>query len=434
MTYRLLLVFFLLSFFSISAQTTNSTSELKEIAFSELISELTNGKDSIFSLKNAIVKFDKAKSERYSLIEYRFGDKKYPTDTIHIHKTINFDNVHFDKNQTVYNYAFINFHFYKSISINNTSDIIFFNCQFDSSISRSSDVTYSNNNNLFWVEDCTFNSKVDINDLGDNEQLSLYIYNNTFNALGPDNYSEAFAKPLLRIAISGATLAFSENIINYNNATFNISTLNTTEVYFQKNKIQSKFWNYLYLDNADKLSFDNNTIESDLLFGIDKLKTEYEMQWPISENKIIPANYIIYNQGNIGNIINKTFDSLYINSRVTEESYYKNELTLLSKFHSYFTDFHDRQSANDVYIKIKHLETERLEHLYKEDKSFTNYFEMIVNRFLERFSDYGTSPSKIVIYSFKIILLFAFLFLFSTNSWNKINLNRYNKGITQSIN
>ncbi|MBU2921614.1 hypothetical protein KO504_09700 [Winogradskyella psychrotolerans] len=116
MTYRLLLVFFLLSFFSISAQTTNSTSELKELAFSELISELTNGKDSIFSLKNAIVKFDKAKSERYSLIEYRFGDKKYPTDTIHIHKTINFDNVHFDKNQTVYNYAFINFHFYKPIS------------------------------------------------------------------------------------------------------------------------------------------------------------------------------------------------------------------------------------------------------------------------------------------------------------------------------
>jgi len=85
MTYRLLLVFFLLSFFSIHAQTTNNTGELKEIAFSELISELTNGKDSIFSLKNAIVRFDKENSERYSLFEYRFKGKKYPADTIHIY-------------------------------------------------------------------------------------------------------------------------------------------------------------------------------------------------------------------------------------------------------------------------------------------------------------------------------------------------------------
>ncbi|WP_458628235.1 hypothetical protein [Winogradskyella sp. PC D3.3] len=435
MAYRLRLVFFFLSFFSIHAQTTNNTGELREIAFSELISELTNGKDSIFSLKNAIVKFDKEKSERYSLYEYRFKGKKYPTDTIHIYKTINFDNVHFDKNLTVYNYAFINFHFYKPIKFKNTSDVIFFNCQFDSSISRSSDNTYLSNDNLFWVQNCTFNSKVDVNDLGDNEQLNLIIDSNTFNVLETDNYTETFVEPLLRISIAdGASLGFINNIINYNNATFSIITSNSSEVYFQKNKIQSKFWNYLYLDNSDKLSFINNTIESDLLFGIDKLKTEYGMQWPITEHKLIPVNYIIYNQEKIRNTNNKTFDSLYINSRVSDDSYYKYELTHLSKFYTYFKEFYNRQSANDVYIKIKHLETGRLKYLYEHDKSFTNYFEMIVNRFLERFSDYGTSPSKIVISSFKIILLFAFLFLFSTNSWNKIKLNRYNKGIEQSIN
>ena len=436
MTYRLLLVFFLLSFFSIHAQTTNSTSELKEIAFSELINQLTNGKDSIFSLKNAIVKFDKEKSERYSLYEYRFKGKKYPTDTIHIYKTLNFENVSFADNTSVENYAFINFRFHKPIKFINTSDVIFYHCQFDDTFVRySSDATLLKKYNLFFLNNCTFNAMVTIFDYGDKEQLDFNLTNSTFNNLETEDDSVRLNILLLNISITDASaFGFANNTISYKNATFNINSFNSDDVYFSNNKIHSKFWNFLNLVNSGFLLFIDNEIDTDLIFGIDKLKTEYEMQWPINEKNLIPANYIFSKRQDIGNINNKILDSLYKNSRVSDESFYKNELILLSKFHSYFSDFHDRQSANDVYIKIKHLETERLEHLYEDDKSFTNYFEMIVNRFLERFSDYGTSPSKIVIYSFKIILLFAFLFLFSTNSWNKINLNRYNKGIVQSIN
>lgn len=434
---KILFICLLLPFLSAYAQTTNTTTELKEIAFSELINELTNGKDSIFSLKNAIVKFDKAKSERYSLYEYRFKGKKYPTDTIHIYKTVNFDNVHFENNTSpLNNYGFVNFRFHKPIQFTNTSDVIFFHCKFDDTFTRNSSVaTDSNIYNLFWLHNCVFNAEVDILDLGEKGEFNIDITYCTFNYSGTDDYSSTFRTPLLRISISeGSAFGFNKNIINYSNATFSIQSFNTKEVYFSRNEIHSKFWNYLFLTNSEFLSFINNTINTDLLFGIDKIQAEYEMQWPITNHKIIPAHYIFANSESLSGLNNKKFDSLYTNTRVIDESYYKNELTLLSKFHSYFTDFHDRQSANDVYIKIKHLETERLEHLYKEDKSFTNYFEMIVNWFLERFSDYGTSPSKIVIYSFKIILIFAFLFLFSTNSWNKINLNRYNKGITQSIN
>jgi len=430
---KILFILLLFSFFSSYAQNI----ELKEITLSELINELTNDKDSIFSLKNAIVKFDKAKSERYSLYEYRFKGKKYPTDTIHIYKTVNFDNVHFEDNTSPYsNYAFINFRFHKPIQFTNTSDVIFFHCKFDDTFTRhSSDATNSTIYNLFWLHNCTFNAEVDILDLGKKGELNVIITYCTFNYLGTDDYSSTFKRPLLQISISeGSGFGFKYNVINYSNATFSIQSFNTKDVYFTRNQIHSNFWNYLFLTNSEFLSFINNTINTDLLFGIDKIKAEYEMQWPITKHKIIPAHYIFANSERLSSMNNKKYDSLYTNTRVTDESYYKNELILLSKFHSYFTDFHDRQSANDVYIKIKHLETERLEHLYEGDKSFTNYFEMIVNRFLERFSDYGTSPSKIVISSFNIILLFAFLFLFSTNSWNKINLNRYNKGITQSIN
>jgi len=158
------------------------------------------------------------------------------------------------------------------------------------------------------------------------------------------------------------------------------------------------------------------------------------VQWPLTKLKVIPLNYIFFNLKKIKKFDNITLDSLYQNERVSDEFYYKIELTQLSKFHSYFKNFHDRQSANDVYIKIKNLETERLEELYIKDKSFKNFFELIVNRFLKTFSDYGTSPSKIVISSFNIILIFAFLFLFSTNSWNKLNFNGLNKRIKQSIN
>ncbi len=431
---KILFILLLFSLCSTFSQTKNDK-KLKEISFSELIEKMSNGNDSIFTLKNTLIEFDKKKDEKYCLFEYRFKEKEYPTDTIHIYKTINFENVHFEKYNNVYNYAFINFYFHKPVSFKNTYNLSMFNCKFENSFTyNNSNTTNLTNINSFWLTDCVFNSNVFINDYGDNQLLYLTLTNNTFNYFKSDNYSEFWENSLLRINTSKSALFnFTSNKINYNNATFLIQILDAKEVYFAKNIIQSKYWNYLFLDNIEKLSLTDNKIETDLLFGIDKIKSEYDMQWPITDYKIIPLKYIFSNQENFKIINNKILNSLYKHKKVTDISYYKNELTQLSKFHSYFKDFHDRQSANNVYIKIKDLETERLLYLYNKNKSFDNYFELIVNRFLKKFSNYGTSPSNIVISSFKIILLFAFLFLFSKNSWNKLNISNLNKRIRQSI-
>lgn len=426
---KVLLIFLFCIYFSSYSQ---ANKELKEISFSELVSELTKDNDTIFFLKNTFVKFNKEEDKRYSLFEYRFKGKKYPTDTTHVYKTINFDNVHFEKNPSYNNYAFVNFRFHKPINLNDTFNFVIYNCQLDDGFTYiNSGSTNTNDSNRLWFSDCTFNSRVIITDYAENQEFNLV--KNHFNYLGTDDYSRVSVKPLLQISVSNALyFGFNTNKVNYDNETISIQIFNSKEAYILDNSIKSNVWNYLFIDNAQKLSFNNNTIESDLLFGIDKLKTEYEMQWPITDQNIIPAHFVFSNRNDYST--NDDFNSLVKNERVSNLSFYKNELSQLSKFHSYFSEFHDRQSANDVYIKIKNLETERLEYLYKEDKSFENYFELVVNQFLKRFSDYGTSPSKIVISSFNIILIFAFLFLFSTNSWNKINLNRYNKGIEQSIN
>jgi hypothetical protein len=175
-----------------------------------------------------------------------------------------------------------------------------------------------------------------------------------------------------------------------------------------------------------------NQIKADLLFDLDKLESKYDLQWPITTKGLLPLNYFFAVQDKFeitDDEINKWSDS----DRGSDELLYKNGLTQLSKFHTYFKNFNDRQSANDVYVKIKDLETGRLETLYKENPSFENFFEVIVIRFLKRFSNYGTSPSKIVISAFQIILLFAFLFLFSSNSWNSVNFKTLNDKIKPSI-
>ena len=426
----LLFAVFLLTISSYS-QTDSNEIQLKNISFSDLLKEITKGDDSVYTLKNTFVKFDEKKDIKYRLFEYRFKGKEYPADTIHIYKTINFENVYFEKNNNLYNYAFINFFFHKPIKIKNTYNFTSFNCTFNNNFSYTNIST--DKKNSLWITDCVFNKEVKIKDITDNKQFHITLTNNIFNDFDSDKYTECLTNSLLLISSSTDYFNFDKNIINYKRASFLIQ-VSSNHATFLENVIHSNNWNYLLLNNLGNLTLIKNKIETNLLFDIDKIKPEYNVQWPLTKLKVIPLNYIFFNLKKIKKFDNITLDSLYQNERVSDEFYYKIELTQLSKFHSYFKNFHDRQSANDVYIKIKNLETERLEELYIKDKSFKNFFELIVNRFLKTFSDYGTSPSKIVISSFNIILIFAFLFLFSTNSWNKLNFNGLNKRIKQSIN
>ena len=223
-----------------------------------------------------------------------------------------------------------------------------------------------------------------------------------------------------------------DNRFDYESAAFLIQITACDELYFTENFIYSNKWNYLFLNDITSLSLNHNRIDADLLFEIDKVASNYNMQWPLTDKRIIPLNYIFFHQ-DISMLKNESLDSIYTHVRDVDDLYYREELVFLSKFHAYFEAFHDRQSANDIYIKIKDRETERLAYLNEIEGTFSTYFELQTNRFLKSFSNYGTSPSKIVISSFKIILVFGLFFIFSRNSWNKMNLHLLNQKIAQSV-
>lgn len=403
-----------------------------KLSFSELIEQMLNKNDSVYVLKNTQVYFSKEANKRYSIFDYRFNGKKYPNDTLHIYKTIYFENVHFEEIKDVYNYGFVNFKFHKPVSLKNSNNLTFYNCQFEEPLVYNSLKSMAPDS--FQITDCTFNSKVKIDYFNSDNHILISVTDNTFTYSGNKDYSLFTKENLLQINVSKAeALLFKNNDVRYKNETFLFQTFDIDEILFENNSIQSSVWNWMMIENVNNLSFINNKIEADMLFGIDKLNPQYTIQWPITTNKIIPLDYIFNTNKTLNEVTNKNLNESFINKKATEVSYYKSELTHLSKFHSYFKEFHDRQSANDVYIKIKDLETERLAYLYEGDKSFENFFELNVNRFLKRFSAYGTSPSKIVISSLNVILFFAFLFLFSNNSWNKVSLSSINKKIKQSV-
>lgn len=188
----------------------------------------------------------------------------------------------------------------------------------------------------------------------------------------------------------------------------------------------------MQLTELKNLIFIQNKIKANLLFDLDNLESKYDFQWPITSKNLLPLNYF-FAAVDTFEITDDQINTWNDSNQGANDLLYRNGLIQLSKFHTYFQNFNDRQSANDVYVKIKDLETGRLETLYAKNPSFENFFELIVIRFLKRFSNYGTSPSKIAISAFQIILLFAFLFLFSSNSWNSVNFKIFNDKIKPSI-
>ena len=99
-------------------------------------------------------------------------------------------------------------------------------------------------------------------------------------------------------------------------------------------------------------------------------------------------------------------------------------MKVLGGFYDNYKSTHDIESANAVYMEMKDLETVHLKFLYKQNPTFDTFFTLKINQFLKAFSGYGTRPSKAIIFSMYVILLFAFIYLLFPNSWDKHGKNR----------
>jgi len=84
----------------------------------------------------------------------------------------------------------------------------------------------------------------------------------------------------------------------------------------------------------------------------------------------------------------------------------------------------DMHSYNACYVEMKDFETKRLEYLYQQSPTFDAFFTFKINQFLRVFSDYGTRPSKAIIFSVYVILAFALIYLFFPNHWDSHGKDR----------
>lgn len=81
--------------------------------------------------------------------------------------------------------------------------------------------------------------------------------------------------------------------------------------------------------------------------------------------------------------------------------------------------FHENSnSADQCYVEMKKMDTRFYGYLYQQKPDMHNFFHWQMNRFLDRFSDYGTSPTKSIIYAGKVVIFFALFYFFLYHDWD----------------
>ena len=199
-------------------------------------------------------------------------------------------------------------------------------------------------------------------------------------------------------------------------------------------------WNFSLhsFGDSDEVTILNNEINDKVSFSVDALSPNYTIPWKQLGSKMISDDAFRFylkeskNQDLVfpwGFFSSQKKDSLttdyFANKRFIQyTNSYKKEIQLLAKFHDFYKRQYDPEDANMVYLVMKDLETERLKFIYKSKPSFKTYFKWKVNQFLKIFSDYGTEPSKAIVFSIYVILIFAFIYFFFPNTWDAHGKNR----------
>ena len=115
-----------------------------------------------------------------------------------------------------------------------------------------------------------------------------------------------------------------------------------------------------------------------------------------------------------------TTESYYVASsnQILDKLSFKELLKFYKKFYDEYKSAGDIQSANQVYIKIKDLETRELRSSYQTDPSFNLWFRVKLNQLLKHYTAYGTDPAQALVASFWVIFVFAVFYFFFPSTWD----------------
>ena len=433
----LLLIALLFSFTVFSQEIT-----YKEYSFTQLFNMIEAEKDSIFKLSDAKIVFN-AETDSLFLNNNHSNlilSKSVRTDSIHINKILEFENIDFSGFEPRYESSLGYIQFHKRVKFINCTNIKLLQCTFHKELKIinndekliADNWGYIKQSNVFGRLHIFFNSKKTTN-------LFLFLYDNYI-------YND---ESIITLSGKGNLIIRNNNFHSKKVSISNFSQNNSSEtmnyeIMNNKFDISERIHLTIKTKNVEYLKVAKNSFNSPILLEIDDLSSNSSwIVWGQFEDKIIDSEIYSYW---IGGEISSDFDLKgfvpdenyfskrnivhYLNTvMVQDRDVYNAEQSIRGKLYNYYNQRHEMESSNAVYREIKDLETKRLAFLYQETPSFDTFFTWKINQFLKVFSAYGTKPSKAVTFSLYVILLFAFIYLLFPNSWDahgrKRIMNRY---------
>lgn len=424
----------------------------KEYSYTQLFKMIEDEKDTIFKLKDAIIRYNSKTDSLLTTVRIPFLDPT-PIDTLRepivIDKQIHLENVLFSKKYKgldldkdgVFDYfasgCLTNIHFKKSVIFEKVTGLHLYLNVFDES--------FSLRNYEFCIENAAFYKQKKIDGgtiIGKNQFKKNVDINSTCKN------KEGFALQFYK-----NTVLTSYAKKRKNHASVYISLSRKPFIILVENKFQGNGNTTIQLNENKDLTISENIFSSPLASLSIKgehtnlllQKNQFLNGVRLGINKLIPSDLIDHQQFNknitsrdaFNNYINLLSDEEYDKTetepfvrkyrdtlRYQDSNVYAGEAALMGSLYRHYRESFDMVSANKTYMQLKDFETKHLEYQFDANPSFDTYFQWKVNQFLKVFSNYGTKPSKAITFSVYVIFVFALFYLFFPNSWDRHGKNR----------
>jgi hypothetical protein len=447
---KIVLIFFLCFSIQVSSQEKDIT--FKEYSYTEFFKLIEKEKDTIFKLKDAVIRF-KPGTDSIFIVKRPYLAPAQPiieSPKIIIDKHIDLKNVHF-----VYQFKFIedddgiggtpygkgvlhNIHFKKSVRFNTMVSGEIHNCEFDDTFTINNrdlcdkDEDYYKQKKIsigISIGNNTFNKGANISKFCNEKKIQLFIriFYNKFHKTVKD--SDQTRSNALNISINyGGYLIYFKNEIS-GNVSARISNNNSRGTNISENNYKGAR-PVFDIGKLTELVFNKNTFTNDVSLRLSNLNSTDIVDWNQFKNKFYSDTAFENYNALLPDIeyektLTDSFRTHYKEKiRVQNAEVYAGEAALKGILYRHYRDKFDMASANNVYINLKDFETRRLKYLYSTNPSFDTFFQWKVNQFLKVFSNYGTKPSKAIVFSVYVVFVFALIYLFFPNSWDKHGKNR----------
>jgi len=442
--------------FSISSYSQTPNKNLKEYSYAQLFDMIAKEKDSVFTLKDAHIKYNAKTDSLLTTTKYGFMNvtpvNKSPKKIV-IDKQLKFTNVYFsdkfyradiedDSSSAYYGGYLFNLHCKENVEFRNVLGLQLHNSIFEKEFRFFNNTIFQLENKFFRdkkiqqgfsISKNIFKKGVDINNYTNtpfqDKAPFIEFYKNTIYTNYSEQKPEVNNRFHIRMNEINNFAIIADNIIKGEGISRLVFTKNK-QLSFVNNKFESPRVTFAIKETIDNLVVKENSFSKGVRLNFTHLKPSDLIEWKQFNNSITSFNAF---DNYTALLPDKEYEEIQSDSFATyykEELRFKNlevyggEAALRGALYRHYRENFDMVSANAVYMNLKDFETKHLEFMYEANPSFDSFFQWKVNQFLKVFSNYGTKPSKAITFSVYVIFVFALFYLFFPNSWDRYGKNR----------